>query len=154
MRIFNGSGIQIQTSQVGNIFGFTGREFDSESHLYYYRARYYDPALGRFLSADPIGFGGGDSNFYRYVQNRAIVAKDPSGSIPLLPIVADLIVTAVEIFNGAFVICLAYEGCLEDVSNITKPKPKPKVPTVPKCDPTRQSCEINPKKRSRAQKKL
>ncbi len=152
MRIYDGSGVQIEESQVGNIFGFTAREFDSESHLYYYRARYYDSKLGRFISEDPIGFGGGDSNFYRYVQNRAIVAKDPSGSIPLLPIVADLIVTAVEIFNGAFVICLAYEGCLEDVSNITKPKPepkpkpKPKIPTVPKCDPTRQSCETQPKK--------
>jgi len=54
---------------------------DSESHLYYYRARYYNPALGWFLSADPIGFGCGDSNFYRYVENRPLIAKDPSGKI-------------------------------------------------------------------------
>jgi RHS repeat-associated protein len=79
MRIFNGSGIQIQTSQVGNIFGFTGREFDSESHLYYYRARYYDTKLGRFISADPIGFRGGDFNMYRYVSNNPVNYKDPTG---------------------------------------------------------------------------
>ena len=58
MRIYDGTGVQIQESQVGNIFGFIGPEFDSESHLYYYRARYYDPGIGRFLSADPIGFSG------------------------------------------------------------------------------------------------
>jgi len=52
---------------------------DSESHLYYYRARYYDPALGRFLSADPIGFGGGDTNFYRYVENNPNRFRDPFG---------------------------------------------------------------------------
>ncbi|MBK9112497.1 MAG: hypothetical protein IPM88_12680 [Nitrospira sp.] len=46
----------------------TGREFDSESGLYYYRARYYDALMGRFLQKDPIGFGSGDSNFYRYVR--------------------------------------------------------------------------------------
>lgn len=79
MRIFDGSGVEIQNSQVGNIFGFTGREFDSESHLYYYRARYYDPSLGRFISADPIGFGGGDANLYRYVFNNALILKDPTG---------------------------------------------------------------------------
>jgi RHS repeat-associated protein len=46
-----------------------------------YRDIHYDPALGRFLSADPIGFGCGDSNFYRYVENRPLIAKDPSGKI-------------------------------------------------------------------------
>ena len=58
---------------------FTGCEFDSESELYYYRARYYDPALGRFLSADPIGFAGQDTNFYRYVENNPLNRTDPSG---------------------------------------------------------------------------
>ncbi|WP_353933154.1 RHS repeat-associated core domain-containing protein [Okeanomitos corallinicola] len=49
---------------------FTGREFDQEIGLYYYRARYYDQATGRFLSEDPIGFDGGDSNFYRIICKR------------------------------------------------------------------------------------
>ena len=51
-----------------NRFLYTGREFDSETSLYYYRARYYDPQAGRFLNEDPIGFEGGE-NFYAYVQN-------------------------------------------------------------------------------------
>ncbi len=47
-----------------------------------YRARYYDPATGRFLSEDPIGFDGG-SNFYAYVGNSPTNRKDPLGLRPL-----------------------------------------------------------------------
>jgi len=47
----------------------------------YYRARYYDPANGRFLSEDPIGFQGG-GNFYRYVFNGPIRLNDPMGLSP------------------------------------------------------------------------
>ena len=43
-------------------------ESDTETGLYYYRARYYDPSAGRFLSEDPIGFEGG-GNFFAYVSN-------------------------------------------------------------------------------------
>jgi RHS repeat-associated protein len=43
-----------------------------------YRARYYDPAIGRFISEDPIGFRGG-RNFYAYVGNNPILFRDPSG---------------------------------------------------------------------------
>ncbi len=60
-------------------FGFTGREWDAESGLYYYRARIYDAALGQFLSEDPIGFDAGDSNLRRYVGNKSTFATDPSG---------------------------------------------------------------------------
>jgi RHS repeat-associated protein len=63
----------------GDRFKFTGRELDSETGLYYYRARYYDPAMGRFLSEDPIGFQGGDANIYRYVGNGPTAACDPTG---------------------------------------------------------------------------
>jgi len=51
-------------------FAFTGREFDEETGLYYYRARYYDPETGRFISRDPIETDSGDFNFYRYVENQ------------------------------------------------------------------------------------
>ncbi len=54
-----------------NHFLFTGREFDSESGLYYYRFRYYDQNTGRFLSEDLIGFLGG-VNFCRYVANNPV----------------------------------------------------------------------------------
>jgi len=53
-------------------------KFDSETSLYYYRARYYDPGVGRFLSEDPVGFGGGE-NFYRYVYNSPVGFADPMG---------------------------------------------------------------------------
>jgi RHS repeat-associated protein len=39
-----------------NPFMFTGRQFDIETGLYYYRARYYNPYLGRFLQTDPVGY--------------------------------------------------------------------------------------------------
>ncbi len=60
-----------------NPFRFTGREWDAESGLYYYRLRYYDPALGRFISRDPftaIGMSG-----YAYVGNNPVNAVDPTG---------------------------------------------------------------------------
>jgi len=44
------------TGSGGDRFGFTGREHDAALNLYYYRARFYDPATGRFVSKDPIGF--------------------------------------------------------------------------------------------------
>jgi len=58
---------------------FTGREFDFETGLYYYRARYYYSPTGRFLGLDPIGFEAGDSNLYRYVGNQPIDVVDPTG---------------------------------------------------------------------------
>jgi len=61
-----------------NSYTYTGREWDKETGLYYYRARYYDPMEGRFLSKDPIGFKGG-INLYNYVQNNPINAIDPWG---------------------------------------------------------------------------
>ncbi|MGH7966665.1 MAG: RHS repeat-associated core domain-containing protein [Candidatus Binatia bacterium] len=62
-----------------NPFQFTGRENDGLTGLYYYRARYYHPILQRFLSEDPIGFGGGDVNLYAYVLNNPVNHVDPTG---------------------------------------------------------------------------
>lgn len=60
---------------------FTGRDFDTETGLYYYRARYYDPELGRFLAEDPLGFDGGEPNLYGYVGNNPLRFNDPTGEI-------------------------------------------------------------------------
>jgi RHS repeat-associated protein len=60
-----------------NSFEYTGRELDV-GNLYFYRARYYNPTLGRFISEDPIGFRGG-INFYAYVGNNPISRRDPFG---------------------------------------------------------------------------
>jgi RHS repeat-associated protein len=59
-------------------YAFTGRERDAETGLYYYRARYYDPKIGRFISEDPIGFVAG-VNFYTYVENNPTTLTDPLG---------------------------------------------------------------------------
>ena len=68
-----------ETGTLENPYIYTGRERDAETGLYYYRARYYDPQIGRFLSEDPIGFAGVDVNLYRYVANNPINFIDPSG---------------------------------------------------------------------------
>ena len=64
---------------IDHLFGFTGREHDDETGLDYYRARYYDASNGRFISEDPIGFGGGDANVNRYVGNSPTMLIDPLG---------------------------------------------------------------------------
>ena len=60
-------------------YAFTGREWDPETGLYYYKARYYDPKLGRFISEGPIGFDGGDINLHVYVWRNPTNFVDPEG---------------------------------------------------------------------------
>jgi RHS repeat-associated protein len=72
-------------SETGSEYFFTGREYDSEVGLYFYRARYYNPAQGRFLTSDPLGLEGGDTNFYRYVSNNPINFNDPLGMFQCSP---------------------------------------------------------------------
>ena len=76
--IYDGSGNVLTASSVGNEFFFTGRRLDSEIGLYYYRARYYDAGMGRFISRDPLGYY--DSmNLYGYVGNNPMNYTDPFG---------------------------------------------------------------------------
>jgi RHS repeat-associated protein len=66
------------TGTLTNPFQYTGREFDSETGLYFNRARYFDPLRGRFISEDPARFFGG-FNFYTYVDNDPVDWTDPTG---------------------------------------------------------------------------
>ena len=59
-------------------YAFTARELDTESGLYYFRARFYDSGIGRFTSEDPKGFAAG-VNFYDYVSNSPTGRVDPYG---------------------------------------------------------------------------
>ena len=61
-----------------NAFEYAGRENDG-SGLYYYRARYYNPVLARFISEDPAGMSGSGTNLYGYVGNDPGDESDPSG---------------------------------------------------------------------------
>jgi len=70
-----------QNSGFTQPYTFAGREYDTESGLYFYRARYYDASMGRFISKDPIGFIGRDINLYRYVGNNPIRFVDPWGFV-------------------------------------------------------------------------
>lgn len=67
------------TGSSTNPLQYTGREND-QTGLYYYRARYYDPALKRFTQEDPIGLAGG-LNQYSYVGGAPTMYSDPSGNI-------------------------------------------------------------------------
>ncbi len=64
-------------------YTYTGREQDKESGFYYYRARYYDPELGRFVQADPhpgkIDTPGTTINKFSYVMNNSMNLIDPKG---------------------------------------------------------------------------
>ena len=64
--------------KVKNRFTYTGREYDKETGLYYYRNRYYDPKIGRFLTHDPLGMIDGP-NLYTYIRNNPINLIDPFG---------------------------------------------------------------------------
>lgn len=59
--------------------GGLGYRTDPDSGLLLLGARYYDPALGRFISRDPMGYAAGDPNLYRYAANNPVNASDPSG---------------------------------------------------------------------------
>ena len=64
-----------------NPFTYTGRELDTETGLYYHRARYYDSSIGRFISEDPIRFDGDGPNLYGYTSNDPINFIDPLGLV-------------------------------------------------------------------------
>ncbi len=66
--------------------GYTGREMDGETGLIYYRARYYDPKVGRFISEDPVRWRDGDANLYAYVKNNPVRFVDPTGRVPVVVI--------------------------------------------------------------------
>jgi RHS repeat-associated protein len=79
--VYDGFGSRTGTTAVDFRYGYTGRELDTETGLYYYRARYYDSKVGRFISEDPIGFNAGDTNLYRYVGNNSTNYTDPTGEL-------------------------------------------------------------------------
>jgi RHS repeat-associated protein len=82
--ILDGNGIpQVSSlgspaSSIGNRYMWQGREYDAETGLYYFRARWYSPETGRWLSKDPIGISGG-LNLYDFCGNNPVNFVDPYG---------------------------------------------------------------------------
>jgi RHS repeat-associated protein len=76
-------------SSYANVTLYTGREFDAETGLYYYRNRYYSAESGTFVSRDPIGYQAGDLSLYRNVRGAPTLYVDPTGSssslMPFVP---------------------------------------------------------------------
>jgi RHS repeat-associated protein len=69
---------QQEVTLIGNPYMYTAREYDIETGLYYYRARYYNPYIGRFLQTDPAYQG---MNLYAYCGNNSVNCTDPTGLV-------------------------------------------------------------------------
>ena len=96
--------------------GFTARDWDAAVGLYFYRARYYDPSLGRFVSEDPIRSRGG-LNFYQYVHDNPVLLRDPLGKQAFRP-------DPTAKTTGAYFIC-CYGGRLSVCPGTTPAYPVP-----------------------------
>jgi RHS repeat-associated protein len=72
-------GVMSISGSTTNSYDYSGRESDGLG-LHYYRARYYNPQTGRFLSEDPLGFVGSGTNFYSYADDSPANFVDPSGT--------------------------------------------------------------------------
>ena len=113
--VFNADYFAFGTKFVSNgdfdeTHGFTGKEYDSDSGLYYYNARWYDPDLGRFISEDPAA-DPNNPNLYSYCGNNGVSRIDPTGKFAWAVVVIAAIVGAIDAAcNGGNPIIGAYVG--------------------------------------------
>ena len=99
------------------VYSYTGREWDAEAGLYYYRARFYDPEVGRFISKDPIGFDGGDVNLYSYVGQNPVNFVDPNGKFRIQITFARMVVVSII---GAAKYCYDQYKCFKATAEANK----------------------------------
>ncbi len=78
--IYDANDTLLSSSAKSNRFLFTGREYANLFNFYEYRARAYNPILGRFMSEDPKLFDAGDYNLFRYCHNDPVDLVDPMGT--------------------------------------------------------------------------
>jgi RHS repeat-associated protein len=88
-------------SSFGNRYMFTGREWLADVQLYDYRNRLYNPDTGTFLQKDPLGFGGGDANLFRYCGGDPVNNTDPFGTTVRFSGDVTAINTAINYLNGS-----------------------------------------------------
>jgi RHS repeat-associated protein len=89
----------VTSGSSANPYQYTGRENDGTG-LYYYRARYYNPSLQRFISEDPLGFAANSVNFYEYTYDNPTRFVDPSGLQEIL-LTTDPVYIDPELFQQA-----------------------------------------------------
>jgi RHS repeat-associated protein len=87
--VLDGSFNTRSSSSYGFTIGFQGLRLDTNSGLYYARSRDLSPTLGRWLEADPLRFGGRDTNLYRSDGNNSTGHVDPFGTINSIPGLTD-----------------------------------------------------------------
>ena len=78
LAVRDGAGNPLSESAIGNRYLFQGREYSWATGLYNFRARWYDPETGRWMSSDPIGISGG-LNQYVFCANNPVNMVDPDG---------------------------------------------------------------------------
>ena len=100
--IVDNTSVVVAVSTIGNPYMFTGRRYDPEINLYYYRARMYNPQIGRFMQTDPMGYSDG-INWYAYCGNNPILTIDPSGKI-----VVNLVAGGVGALSGGIIGGVSY----------------------------------------------
>jgi RHS repeat-associated protein len=124
-----------------NPFQFTGRENDGTG-MYYYRARYYSPSLSRFVSEDPLEYGGGDADLYEYAQGDPTDHSDPRGTFVFPDPIPPIIGTLGPVISGGVGVILEI---LLTPSEIAPDPPIPSPPPPPaQCKsgpPTQEECD-------------
>lgn len=112
MLVEDSSGTPIIAANRESSLLFTGRNFDDETTIQDSRARAYDPAIGQFISEDPIGFSGG-INFYQYGQSNPNKFTDPGGTQVAIAVPASILV--------GIAACIASGACkLTEIANGVK----------------------------------
>ena len=98
---FDATGNELAQSAIGNNILFTGREYDVETGMYYYRARTMHPGIGRFMQKDPLMYING-MNDYIYTNNNPVIYTDPSGKLIPVVVAVPLLVTLTGANIGAW----------------------------------------------------
>lgn len=88
-----GNALLANNNQITNNLRFPGQYFDAETGLHYNWRRFYDPELGRYITADPIDLAGG-ANLYTYVDGDPVNRIDPNGECALAGIASGMAINA------------------------------------------------------------